>query len=198
MVAARTGRKLNNSLTLTFKTSPTDTLATAVQKGSAGVLLGFKNGGAGKYVISGGNGEITVNCAAKRTSVSSGSGQTIGWIEKEETGDGAISRADGTVAARVVGHPEGQRKDSTWPYQLTDHQGQPLGTLTWMRTGATFDLVGELTDMSIWWDRAGAPLKVPSLGVHLALDHPVDATTGDLLLGACVDLSLGSHSFIRP
>ena len=57
-VAAQAGRKLNNSLTLEFKTSATDTLATAVQKGSAGVLLGFKNGGAGKYVVGNDTGEI--------------------------------------------------------------------------------------------------------------------------------------------
>jgi hypothetical protein len=108
-----------------------------------------------------------------------------------------VSRADGTVVARVVGHPEDQRKDATWPYALTEPSGAPLGTLTWMRTATTINLVGELVDTSIWWDRAGAPLKVPSRGIHLTLDHPVDATTGDLLLALCVDVSLGCHSFMR-
>jgi hypothetical protein len=56
---------------------------------------------------------------------------------------------------------------------------------------------GELIDMSIWWDRAGAPLKVPSLGAHLSLEHSVADDVGDLLLATCVDLSLGSHSFVR-
>ena len=51
--------------------------------------------------------------------------------------------------------------------------------------------------MSIWWDRAGAPLKVPSLGAHLSLEHSVADDVGDLLLATCVDLSLGSHSFVR-
>jgi hypothetical protein len=77
-VAAQAGRKLNNSLNLEFKTSATDTLATAVQKSSAGVLLGFKNGGAGRYVIGGDSGEVAVTCATTRTMVANGSGQAIG------------------------------------------------------------------------------------------------------------------------
>jgi hypothetical protein len=137
-VAARAGRKLNNGLTLEFKTSATDTLATAVQKGSVG-----------------------------------------------------------TVVVRSVGHPGDRRKDATWPYALVDPSGAPLGTLTWIRSVASFDLVGELVDGTIWWDRAGAPLKSPSLGTHLVLDHPVDTVTGDLRLALCVDVSLGSHGFLR-
>ncbi len=196
-VAAQTGRKLNNSLTLEFKTSATDTLATAVQKGSAAVLLGFKNGGAGSYAIGSDSGGLAVTCATSRTTAADRSGHVIGWIEKDEAGDGVVRRADGAVVARVVGHPEDQRKDATWSYALVEPSGAPLGRLTWMRTATTFDLVGEVVDTSIWWDRAGAPLKVPSLGIHLALDHPVDAATGDLLLALCVDVSLGSHSFTR-
>ena len=196
-VAAQAGRKLNNSLTLEFKTSPTDTLATAVQKGTVGTLLGFRNGGAATYAVTGTGGELAVRCATERTTVADGSGASLGWIEKDHVGDGVVSRADGTALARVVGHPAGDRKDATWPYGLLDGSGAPLGTLTWMRTAATFDLAGEVFDAAIWWDRAGAPLKVPSLGAHLALDHPVDAVTGDLLLALCVDVSLGSHSFLR-
>jgi hypothetical protein len=68
---------------------------------------------------------------------------------------------------------------------------------TWMRTATTINVVDELVDTSIWWDRYGAPLKVPALGTHLALELPVDVTSGDLLLALGVDVSLGSHSFIR-
>jgi hypothetical protein len=66
-----------------------------------------------------------------------------------------------------------------------------------MRTATTINVVDELVDTSIWWDRDRAPLKVPALGTHLALELPVDPTTGDLLLALGVDVSLGSHSFIR-
>src|SRR5436309_7108018 len=50
VVDARTGRKLNNALTLTFRTSPDVTIAVGAQVGSAWVLLGFKNtGDAGRF-----------------------------------------------------------------------------------------------------------------------------------------------------
>jgi hypothetical protein len=193
---ASTSRELNNSLTLTFKTSAQDTLATAVQKGSAGVLFGFKNGGSGRYVISGDGGEVIVDCSPKRTTAARG-GEALGWIEPSDGGDGAIRRADGTIVANVAGQPAERRREPAWTHGLTDGKGAALGTLTWFRTGATFDAIGELMDMSIWWDRAGAPLKVPSLGAHLSLEHSVADDVGDLLLATCVDLSLGSHSFVR-
>ncbi|MEA2843683.1 MAG: hypothetical protein QOJ69_1354 [Actinomycetota bacterium] len=51
---ARTGRKLNNAVTLTFRTSPEETIAVGAQVGSAAVLLGFKNtGDAGRFTLQG-------------------------------------------------------------------------------------------------------------------------------------------------
>jgi hypothetical protein len=199
VVAARTGRKTNNALTLTYKTSESDTLAIAVQKGSAGVLFGFKNGGSGRYTISsdGKDESIVVDCSPKRTTASGGSGRPFGWIEKDESGDGVLSTADGVPVARVAGHPKDRAKEAVWPYRLNDASGGALGTYTWVRTGTKFDLAGELVELSVWWDRAGGPLKVPSLGVQLELGHPVDPVLGDLLLAMGVDISLGSHSFIR-
>jgi hypothetical protein len=195
-VVGQSGRKVNNALTLTFRASAEETIATAVQKGSAGVLFGFRNGGSGHYTITGEGGEIVVDCSPKRTT-SSVDGIQIGWIEKGPEGDGTISRADGGVAVRIAGQPDAGRQDPTWSYGLSDADGTRLGTLTWLRTAATFDLGGEIADMIVWWDRAGQSLKVPSLGAHLALERPVDETVGDLLLAACVDVSLGSHSFVR-
>ncbi len=199
VVAARTGRKTSNALTLTYKTSESDTLATAVQKGSAGVLLGFKNGGSGRYTIrSEARDEgFVIDCSPKRTTASGESGRPFGWIEKDENGCGVLSTADGVPVARVAGHPKEQTKEAVWPYRLSDASGNALGTYTWVRTGTKFDLTGELVELSVWWDRAGGPLKVPSLGVQLELEHPVDPILGDLLLAMGVDISLGSHSFIR-
>ncbi len=133
VVSARTGRKLNNALTLTFKTS------------------------------------------ADR--------------------HGVLRSGDGAEVGRVVAYPKESRADSAWPHQLTDAAGQALGVLTWVRTTGKIDVIGELTDLYIWWDRAGQALKVPSLGAHLALNHAVADVLGDLV-AACVDMTVGSHSFI--
>jgi hypothetical protein len=90
VVSAQTGRKLNNALTVTFKTSPDRRLATAVQAGSIGVLLGFRNGGGGHYKFSGGGRELTVECASPRSQLTSGDGQVVGTIEKDESAAGVV------------------------------------------------------------------------------------------------------------
>ena len=52
-MVGRAGRKVTDDLTLEFRTSATDTLATAAQKGSVDTLLGFRNGGAATYGVTG-------------------------------------------------------------------------------------------------------------------------------------------------
>ena len=66
-----------------------------------------------------------------------------------------------------------------------------LGSSTQIRPGPARNVV-------LWWDRAGGPLKVQTLGVRVELDNPVDAALGDLLIGACVDLALGPRAVTTP
>ncbi len=51
LVESRTGRKANNALTQTFKATKDQVLAEAVQAGGIGVLLGFRNGGSGRFTV---------------------------------------------------------------------------------------------------------------------------------------------------
>ena len=201
-VSAQTGRKVNNALTVTFKTSPQDTMATAVQAGSIGVLFGFRNGGSAHYKLSasGGGAELTVDCANPRTKVTDGAGQVVGSLEKDATGNGVLLAGDGSLLARAAAQPMDKKSDFEWQHPLTGPDGQVLGQLTWVRarplTG--WDVASGLYDMYIWWDRAGESLKVPSLGAHLTLDQPVPPALGDLLLATCVDITVGTKSFIQP
>jgi hypothetical protein len=200
-VSAQTGRKVNNALTVTFKTSPEDTLATAVQAGSIGVLLGFRNGGSGRYKLSvSGGAELTVDCANPRTKLTDGAGQVLGTLEKDATGDGVLLAGDGTVLARAAAQPKDKNSDFEWQHPLTGPDGQVLGQLTWVRARPVtgWDVVNGINDMYVWWDKAGESLKVPSLGAHLTLDHPVPPALGDLLLATCVDITVGSKSFVQP
>jgi len=194
-VEARTGRKLNNALTLTFKT-PEQTVALGTQVGSAWVLLGFKNGAAsGRFTLKG-NGGLALDCRARRTTVTTDAGEPVGTITREND-DGIVRDGTGSITARIEGLPQEKARDPTCPYPLFDEAGAPFGTLTLITTAAQpTDLLHDLTEMAILWDKP-ASLKVPTLGTRLQLAHPVDGALGDLLLSTCITIALGPQAFIR-
>jgi len=79
---------------------------------------------------------------------------------------------------------------------LTDEAGAGLGTLTLLTTAARVDLVDELLEAAVYWEKT-APLKVPTLGARLDLDRAVGSTLGNLVLSTCVTIALGPQAFIR-
>jgi len=195
-VDARTGRKLNNALTLTFKASPEETIAVGTQVGSAWVLLGFKNtGDAGRFTLKGPGGELALDCRTERTAVTSAGGDPVGTVERVAD-DGELRDAGGSLLARLAGLPKEHSRDPACRYPLTDGAGADLGTLTLLTTAARFDLVDELVETTVFWGKA-APLKVPTLGARLDLHRAVGGTLGNLLLSTCVTIALGPQAFIR-
>lgn len=195
LVDARSGRKLNNAFTLTFKLSKDQTLGVATQAGGLGMLLGFSNGGSGRYALKGDAGTLALDCRPASTSVASAAGGAVGSIEPDN-GAAALRDSAGRVIGRLAGQPAEKGHDAVWSYPVTDPDGARLGTIVLMRT--TFDTYTEAMDVALWLDRAGGLLKVPTLGARLELEHPVDAALGDILLGACVDLALGPRAFTTP
>jgi hypothetical protein len=197
VVDARTGRKLSNALTLTFKAGPEDTIAVGSQIGSAAVLLGFKNTGAtGRFRLVGPAGALELDCQQQRTTVTTDAGEPVGTVERVGE-DGVLSDAGGTVIGRLTGVPKERSRDPACRYLLTDDAGADLGALTLLTTAAVpLDVTDELVRATVFWDKA-APLKVPTLGARLDLDRPVGATLGDLLLSTCVTIALGPQAFIR-
>lgn len=197
VVDARTGRKLNNALTLTFKTSPHETIAVGAQVGSAWVLLGFKNtGDAGRFTLEGPAGALALDCKEQRTTVSTDAGAPVGTVERVGD-DGVLLDPAGTVLGRLTGLPDERGRDPACRYPLADDAGTPVGTLTLLTTAAVpQDLTEEILQTAVFWDKPAA-LKVPTLGARLDLDHAVGITLGDLLLSTCITMALGPQAFLH-
>jgi hypothetical protein len=204
IVDGKADRKLNNALTQTFEAGPHMPVATATQKGSAGVLFGFKNGGSGTFTLSGdgtdniGDGtDIVIATKGRLATITNGDGSEVGRIETTDD-HAALATADGTELARLVGHPAADKANPAWTYPLIDGAGAPLGEIILVRSSGRIDVMKELWDAAVWWDRAGKALKLPTLGTRLTLNRPVDGPLGDLLLAACVNLCLGPGAFVAP
>jgi hypothetical protein len=197
VVDARTGRKLNNALTLTFKTGADQTIAVGAQVGSPWVLLGFKNtGDAGRCTLKGAGGDLELDCRTAVTTVTAAvTGSAVGTITREGD-DGLLREGAGGLLARLVGLPKSERRDPVCAYPLFDPAGGALGTLSLLTTAATFDLLADLVDTTVYWETA-APLKVPTLGARLDLVRPVEAVLGDLLLSTCMTIAIGPQAFIQ-
>jgi len=163
-------------------------LASARQKGGAGVLFGFKNGGKGSYTLSAGTDELAIEVGAS-TTISRGS--TV--IGKVVPSDGACRFEDGGGTTLAVVRPHtGVKGDDPWTHPLLSPQGGELGTLKLMRSHTTWSDIAQ----EIWlWDKAGS-LKAPSSGVLISLNAPVSEVLGDVLVAACVDFSVLPRGYV--
>ena len=187
LVDSRMGRKLNNALTFTYRTGPGEPLAVVTQAKGMGVLLGFKNGGASKYTLETADAQYPIDCAVKASTLTGPDGALIGTVMPDGAGNALLADASGALLATLHGHPYDRRHEPYWPHALTDAAGEPLGTFTVIRASSNIDWLGDVIDVTIWWGRPGGPLKVPTIGVTLQLDHPVGDVLGDVLMLAMID-----------
>lgn len=185
------GRAKSNALTMSLSTSSDTGIASARQKGSAGVLFGFKNGGRGDYHLSAGDDVLDI-AVAGTTTIRRGD-LTIGRIVPA---DGAARIEDGNdnVIAVIHGHA-GSKNDDAWSQQLTGPDGASLGALTLVRRTAGFNDLYKWLVAEVWLN-LNVNQRAPSAGVVLALDAPVPAHVGDLLAAACVDAAMLPRGYV--
>ena len=60
---------------------------------------------------------------------------------------------------------------------------------------SAMDVVDAIEEV-FWWNRAGAPLKVPTLGTRATLTRELTPLERDVLLCACVDITIGLRPYI--
>jgi hypothetical protein len=190
-LSARVHRARSNALVVTYSGQDGRDVATGRQKGTTAVLLGLKNGGRAAYAIEGGGTRLEVAVAA--TTKVSRDGKALGSI----VGQGTSARIESATAGLLAQvHPhEGARADPAWSHRLTGPQGEPVGTLTLMRTVGGWSL----QDFAYWtatWDMAGLGAKAPSAGAALQLHAPAEDELADLLVAALLDASTLPRGYI--
>jgi hypothetical protein len=184
-------RAKSNALTMALSTSADKEVAAARQKGGAGVLFGFKNGGRGDYFLSAGDDVLDI-AVAGTTTIRRGE-LTIGRIVPA---DGAARIEDGNnnVVAVIHGH-EGSKNDDAWIQRLTASDGTSMGALTLVRRTAGFQDLYKWLVAEVWLN-LNVNQRAPSAGVVLALDAPVPEHEGDLLAAACVDAAMLPRGYL--
>lgn len=202
LVEGRVVHKTSNALKITFNDGPGDPIAVGVQGAGDGrgakaaILFGFKNGGTGRHVLTYADGTaLEVQSRSAQPTLLTRGGTEFVSVER---GDTAVARdTAGRTVATFTADPDEAKTPDIFRVQISDGRGDALAELTVIRRVAGWSLwrtANAINDMTIWWDRAGEPLKTPLLGTRLALTRPATAAERDVLLGACVDITLG----LRP
>ncbi|AYF78413.1 hypothetical protein D7D52_36435 [Nocardia yunnanensis] len=205
MIEGRVVHKVSNALQITFHAGPGDPLAVGVQGAGNGfgaktaILFGFKNGGTGTHRLTYRDGSVVwvQSRDSAPTILSRGDGTALGTIQRADTST-AVGSTAGTLF-HFVPDPEEPRTPELFRLLVLDRMGAETARLDVIRTVGGWTvrrLVEDLYNESIWWDRAGQPLPVPILGTRLWLKHAPDPVERDVLLGACVDITLGLRPYV--
>jgi antitoxin (DNA-binding transcriptional repressor) of toxin-antitoxin stability system len=192
IVFALLTRSTSNALRVQLTSPDGSELAHAQQKGSAAVLLGYKNGGKSKYTLSNTAGD-ELRIAVARTTTITKQNTPVGKIVPAD-GAARLETGGGTTLAVIQPHT-GSKTDSAWHHRILSPTGDELGVLTLMRAQNGWSGIAAETTLWLLNQNVGA-LKPPSAGVLLKLSAPVDPELGDVLAAACIDFSVLPRGYI--
>jgi hypothetical protein len=93
-------------------------------------------------------------------------------------------------------HPhEGAKADPAWSHRLTGPDGEPIGTLTLIRTAGGWSMQ-DFVHWTATWDMVGLGAKAPSAGASPQLEAPAGEALADLLVAALLDVSTLPRGYI--
>lgn len=205
VIDGRSGRKLNNALTLTFFEGEPQPFATALQGagdsvgGKLGILFGFRNGSVG-------NNELTYVDGVKLfipTRDSQPTALTLaGGIPVATIARGATSVAtapDGSALLRFLPHPEGANTPEKYRLVVVDATDAQIATLDVIRSneGWTIDADDVLDFLSgDFGGSAGSSLPIPFQGTRLVLFRALTDVERHVLLAACCEIALSARPYV--
>ena len=192
VVAARIGRTKANALTVELKDGTGAVIASAKQRGSAGVLFGFKNGGKATYDVKAGDTTYALDVAGPTSTLTRDGTPLVRIVPLGGDSGCRFEDGGGTTLATMQPHV-GVKGDDPWRHAIVAADGSSLGTLALARSHATF---GSLYDEIVFWDVNVTSLKAPSGGVRLDLERPVQGALGDALVAACIDMGVLPRGYV--
>ena len=205
VIEGRVVHKTSNALKITFNEGPGDPIATGVQGAGDGkgaktaILFGFKNGGAGRHVITLADGStIGVHSRERQPTLLSRGDDQFATVERGETS--TAKDAAGRPILTFTPDPVESTTPDLYRIQVSAADGSHLGELDVIRRIGGWSVMRAIdaaTDVWVWWDRAGQPLKTPLLGTRLYLDRAPSPLERDVLLAACADITLGLRPYIK-
>jgi hypothetical protein len=203
LIDGRAGRKVDNALTLTFYEGSEEPIGRAVQGGGdglgkrLGILFGFKNGAAGRHVLTFADDSTLVvdTRDGEPSPVTRGDGAAVSTITRGATSSATLP--DGTPLLGFAGHPERAVTPEKFRILVTDPAGDDVATLEVIRSSGGWDLGGELLEWAVFGGtQAGSSLPIPFQGTRLLLHRAVTPVEREVLLAACVDIGIGVRPYL--
>jgi hypothetical protein len=205
LIEGRVVHKANNALKITFRNGPDEPFAVGVQGAGDGagakaaILFGFKNGGPGRHVLTFTDGAVVgVHSRERQPTILTRGPAELATVERGRT---STARAvGGTPILTFAPAAEDAKTPDVFRLVVTDPRGQLVAHFDVIRRVGGWSLmkaIDAVDDMYIWWDQAGQPMKTPLLGTRLALARQLSLVERDVLLGACVDITLGLRPYVK-
>lgn len=179
--------------------SATDAVRVAFRRGPGEPFaLGVTNGRSGRHRLTYADGAIVwvESTPAAHTILERGDGTALGVITRADTST-AVGATAGTLF-HFVPDREAVSAD-LFRLRVLDRMGRDFAHLDVVRTAAgwaTGRSADEHWESHLWWDRSGPVLPVPILGTRLLVRHRPDRDERDVLLAACVDITLGLRPYV--
>ncbi|RFA21047.1 hypothetical protein [Subtercola boreus] len=214
VIVGRVGRRASNALTVEFTDGPGAPVATAKQGGAGGfggrfaIALGLRNHGPGRH--------LSVTREGDRIVTDSGYNSPSVITRNSEPalsvtcgGFTRVCGADGVERFRVERDPDRASTSDVDRMLVVDARGMRVALIEVIlaRTGWTIR-PGDLLDLGLSVANDGllgllgdgsprnGSLPIRILGTRLIIPAPVSLEERDLLLGLCVDLTIGGRDYV--
>lgn len=206
VIDGRSGRKLNNALTISFfEGDESAPFATAVQGArdsfglKLGILFGFRNGSVGNHELRYTDGTVlSVPTRNEGPTDVSREGVVVARITRAASSVASLPD-DCTELLRFVPHPDGAQVNEAYRMLVLDPSGAQVAALDVIRERAGWGLdADDLLDFVTgdYDGDVGGSLPIPFRGTRLVVYRDVTDTERDVLLAACVEIALGVRPYI--
>lgn len=204
VIDGRSGRKLNNALTITFTEGTAPPFARGLQGagdsvgGKAGILFGFRNGSVGnnELIYSNGSKLFIPTRDSQPTVLTRSGGMAVATITRGVTS--TATNPDGSELLSFVPHPTEAELDSMFRMLVLDAAGAQVASLDVMRTDEGWGISAQdVLDLVLgdFGGSANSSLPIPFRGTRVVIYRPLTPTEKEVVLAACCEIALSTRPY---